>query len=357
MPLGLVPEQAMTTPLRFHVLIGPPSSGRTTLMRHLVGRLKAGGRNAIGLPITEQHLTELEAMFPWSLLAGKAAAQAPLAALPMGGGGPVELVIDGVATTRAQRLRIMQILDPGRPVEWIGWWLHTPLETCHSWSSRGKMASRTYEKVDHAFRQLTDRWALPSIEEGFSALVHLDPSEFRVDGDAPVLDGVLDLLLEDLDGCCAAVAAQREGLVLHAYSCLVEFAELMRHLALELCPDRPTRSEIVMRTIQGIGMNRHGNYVPNQLWLLENDMLMETTNRRPIVAPPPTPAIQRHRGGWHRYADAQAFLSLMEELRQYLHTQPDDASVQPSPALADVIVRYGLQERTSDVLPMGLNLQ
>lgn len=141
----------------------------------------ACGRNAIGLPITEQHLKGLEAMFPWSLLAGKAAAQAPLAALPMGGGGPVELVIDGVATMPAQRLRTMQILDPGRPVEWIGWWLHTPLETCRRWSP----------------------------------LVSLDPSEFRVDRDAPVLDGVLDLLLEDLDGCCAAVAAQREGLVLH----------------------------------------------------------------------------------------------------------------------------------------------
>ncbi|MFZ4593913.1 MAG: AAA family ATPase [Verrucomicrobiaceae bacterium] len=348
----------MASSLRFHLLIGPPASGRTTVARRLAAWLEARGREALVLSISEHLQKQMESMTSMWLIAPEAARPGSIAALRSGGRDPLDVVIDGTAATRAQRLRNMQIFDPGGPIDWIGWWLHTPLGTCQSWNHRRTSVRWSSEEIVEAFRQFTDRRALPSIEEGFSTLVHLDPSEFTGGGEGSVLDGVLDLILGDLPGCCAEVAAQREGLQLHAYSCLFDFDRLMQDLAKRLQPDSASR-EIIQMSEQISELSKWRQlleivtYTKDLDWIMSNSLLLPLLPDQiqdPIFAPEPKERTQRHRGGWHRYSDARAFETLLEELRLFLHSNLDQP-YPPSPELQELIDRYSLRPWGSESLP------
>ncbi len=342
----------MATSLRFHLLIGPPLSGRTPVASRLVSRLEAHGREALKLTVSEDLQRKLD-LWPLSdtwlrRFCREAAGLASIAAMLPGGRDPLDVVIDGTAITRAQRLRYMQMIDQAVPTEWIGWWLHTPLSICLRRNARRSSDTLPQQAIVEAFWQLQDRRAMPSIEEGFSALVHLEPFEFfgRNDGDA--IDRVLDLILDDLPGCCVEVAAQREGLQLHAYSRLIEFERLMQHLAIRL--NISCGSEL----IPGISEPRdRGDLLRSMTWTDAEDLTWMLNNRlvlprvlgqstAPIRAPEPPERARRHRGGWHRYADATAFKVLMEELRLFLYSS-QDAPYTSSPDLQELIDRYSLR--------------
>jgi hypothetical protein len=347
----------MATSMRFHLLIGPPLSGKTPVASRLVARLEARGREALKMTVSETLQKEMKAMpLQESCVRRffrKAAGLASIAGMRTGGWDPLDVVIDGTATTRAQRLRYMKMVDQAVPTEWIGWWLHTPLPICLRRNARRSSDTLPQRAIVEAFWQLRDRRALPSIEEGFSALVHLDPFEFfgRNDGDA--IDQVLDLILDDLPGCCAEVAAQREGLQLHAYSRLIEFERLMQHLSIRVnvsCGTEMPRgiSEPLDRSFLLRIMVRTDAEDLN--WMLINRLILPRRlgqSTAPIRAPEPTERTLRHRGGWHRYADARAFEALMEELRLYLYSSQDEPH-QSSPDLQELVARYSLRPWDSD---------
>ncbi|MCP9883613.1 hypothetical protein KBY97_00535 [Synechococcus sp. ATX 2A4] len=346
----------MATSLRFHLLIGPPLSGKTPLASRLVSRLEARGREALELTVSEALQEELEWMplqesFILTFFR-KAAGLAPIAGMRPGGMDPLDVVIDGTAITRAQRLRYMQMVDQAVPIEWIGWWLHTPLDICLRRNSRRPSATMSRQAIIEAFWQLRDRRALPSIEEGFSALVQLDPFEFFGKNDGDAIDQVLDLILDDLPACCADVAAQRQGLQLHAYSRLIEFERLMQHLSIRLNVSHgselsPGISEPSDRSRLRIMAHTEAEDLD---WMLNNRLILPRVlgqSSAPIHAPEPPERTRLHWGGWHRYADARAFEMLMEELRLYMYSSQDE----PHPSSADLqelIARYSLQPWDSD---------
>jgi hypothetical protein len=72
-------------------------------------------------------------------------------------------------------LALTQRLELDRPVEWIGWWMRTPLEVCLEWNKR--RARQVPELVVQQFgAALGVRDFQPDRSEGFAALVDYDPA-------------------------------------------------------------------------------------------------------------------------------------------------------------------------------------
>ena len=117
----------MTAPLRCHLLIGPPASGKTTLAGVLAG--------LTGAVVLSTDVVRGE-------LFGDAAVQGPWRDIEarlhqrirdsVAAGVPV--IVDATHARRTWRLAITQALSLPAPVEWIGWWLYTTLSTCLQWN-------------------------------------------------------------------------------------------------------------------------------------------------------------------------------------------------------------------------------
>ncbi|MFN7678189.1 MAG: AAA family ATPase, partial [Cyanobacteriota bacterium] len=114
-------------PLRCHLLIGPPASGKTTLAGVLA--------DLTGAVVLSTDVVRAE----WMGAAADQRPWRPSAALlhqraraAVAAGAPA--LRDATHARRPWRLAITQALSLPAPVEWIGWWLYTPLSTCLQWN-------------------------------------------------------------------------------------------------------------------------------------------------------------------------------------------------------------------------------
>jgi predicted kinase len=126
---------APTAPLRCHLLIGQPASGKTTLGRALATLLASDGQPPPLLLSTDAIRAELfgdaAVQGPWSDIEQRLHGRLGSA---VAAGQPV--IVDATHARRPWRLAITQALALPRPVEWIGWWLYTPLPVSLEWNAR-----------------------------------------------------------------------------------------------------------------------------------------------------------------------------------------------------------------------------
>jgi hypothetical protein len=112
----------------------------------------------------------------------------------------IEMVVDGTPVTRELRLRFLKAMPLPRPVHWIGWWVRTPESTCRKWNGSRLPKERWQNNLLEAVNDLLQvEDSQPCLAEGYTALVHLDPSLFAEAPGHDDLDALIDAVLDDLD--------------------------------------------------------------------------------------------------------------------------------------------------------------
>ena len=158
----------MTTPLRFHLMIGPPASGKSTVATLLAPML---GAELIATDDIRAQLygdSAVQGLWPEVEQELHRRIRAAMAA-----GRPV--LVDATHVHRPWRLALTQGMALPLPLQWVGWWLRTPREVCLAWNQQRSRA--VLAAVIAAFADaLDDPSEQPDRSEGFAALVQLDPS-------------------------------------------------------------------------------------------------------------------------------------------------------------------------------------
>ena len=208
----------MPAPLRCHLLIGPPASGKTTLagvLSKLTGAvvLSTDGLRAelFGDAAVQGPWRDIEVQLHHRIRASVAAG--------------IPVIVDATHARRPWRLAITQALALPAPVEWIGWWLCTPLSTCLQWNQ-----ARQRQVPEVVIREmaatLVDPVFGPSRSEGIAALVTVVPSE------AQDLGALLGDELARLERRIRSARNRERRFELHGYSRLLDLERLLYLIAL-----------------------------------------------------------------------------------------------------------------------------
>ena len=206
-------------PLRCHLLIGQPASGKTTLARALAPLLTGPGEPPAVVLSTDAIRAEVF---------GDAAVQGPWvdvqqrlhqriqAAVAAG----IPVIVDATHARRPWRLAITQALPLPAPVEWIGWWLHTDLPTSLEWNATRERPV-PLPVIQEMAAALADPHFGPSRAEGFAAICAVVPSHHDT------LPAVLRAELAGLERRIRAGINRDRQIQRHGYSRLLDLERLL----------------------------------------------------------------------------------------------------------------------------------
>ncbi|CAK6695402.1 AAA family ATPase [Synechococcus sp. CBW1107] len=210
-------------------MIGPPASGKTTLA-HRLAPLLSGPSGESGLVLSTDVIREE--------LFGDASVQGPwpdirdrlLQRLHEAVDHDIPVIIDATHAMRPWRLFYTQFLAFSRPVEWIGWWMKTPLPTCLEWS-RTRSRPIPEEVIRDYVAAVNNKRFGPDRSEGFAAIVTSNPAKESLGASE------LEAILKKLDRRITS-ARNRDSTKLahlHRYSKLVDLERLLFLIRLLSC--------------------------------------------------------------------------------------------------------------------------
>lgn len=132
----------------------------------------------------------------------------------------VPVIVDATHARRPWRLALTQALLLPAPVEWIGWWLYTPLPTCLEWN-RYRERQVPEAVIREMAAALADPHVGPSRAEGFAALCAVVPTHHKD------LEPLLAAELAALDRRIRSARARETHWQLHGYSRLIDLERLL----------------------------------------------------------------------------------------------------------------------------------
>jgi predicted kinase len=323
-------------PLRCHLLIGPPASGKSTLARHLAALL-SGPEEPPPCYISSRDIRaeifgDRGVFGPWDDIAAVMHQRIQEAVYS---GAPV--IVEATFSRRSWRLAITQKLELPVPVEWIGWWLRTPFELCQQWN-QGRDHSVPEQVIDNHVSLLAQAAFSPSRSEGFAAVVCVEPHHHK--HLEPHLQGVLGTLERRI-----SAARNRDArLIPHGYSRLLECERLLHLIQLLSRQPELTATNAQPSPEESAGLAERAAALLGRLhgpcyadvaaiaadldWLRQQGFTTawrvrsEQGETGPMVAvePPPWPATQPlSAGGWSALGDREAFCRALTLLRHILH--------------------------------------
>ena len=330
-------------PLRCHVMIGPPASGKTTTALALAPLLRGpDGQPAVVLStdgIRAEIFGDAAVQGPWSAIEQRLHERL-IGAVAAG----MPVIVDATHAERAWRLAITQQVALPRPVEWIGWWLFTPLGTCLRWNAKRERQVPA-PVIRRMAASLADGAFGPGRLEGFAAVVAVEPTQQRQL--VPFLRGELAQLRRRISAACN----RQSQLQLHGHSRLLDLERLL--YLIKLLADHPDLAttdqgsrevlEMVVSPLPGGGLperaaallrKRHGicygdpAAVRRDLDWLASEGFLSAMPVRAAISPlaevprsgPPTGGVH---GGYPAMADRAVFVRVMTLLRHLLQTPFD----------------------------------
>ena len=340
----------MVQPLRCHLLIGPPASGKTTLGRLLAPLLTAPGQPPALLLSTDVIRAELygdaAVQGPWREIEARLHGRLREA---VAAGVPV--IVDATHARRPWRLAITQALALPAPVEWIGWWLFTPLATCLDWNrQRERLVPEPV--IREMAAALADPLFGPSRAEGLASIVAVVPTHH---------DDLVPLLRDELarlDHRIRAARNREHQLELHGYSRLLDLERLLHLIRLLsrypdlVAGDAATRAELeaivsplpegeladraaaFLRRLHGDCYGDAAAIRADLVWLQEQGFAEPGPSTAPIVPPPASRDLGveggRPPGGIHGghppLGDRPVFVRVFTLLRHLLQAPFDRAA-------------------------------
>ena len=250
------------------------------------------------------------------------------------------VILEASYTRRAFRLAITQKLELPAGVQWIGWWLDTPLQLCLEWNQRRAVPLPENVIKKHC-AQLLQAAPVPHRQEGFAQVVRLRPDQ------GIPLELLVPAELQRLEGGLQRAANRDGAYKLHGYSRLLDL-ERLKYL-IRLLSDHPkltgteedngSELEHLLSPLPAGGVAErsaallarlHGACYGDALaisgdlaWLDQQGYttrwLAVREEALPLIEPPPWPAAQqRPSGGLPRLADRDAFRQVFTLLRHLL---------------------------------------
>lgn len=360
--------------LRCHLLIGPSASGKSTLATTLAALLCQQTGRRPRLLSTDAIRVEL---------CGDSTSQAStqeihavmVARLQEAVANNVPVIMDATHANRASRLAITQALDLPSPVEWVGWWLTTPLETCLQWNSQ-RAAPVPDQVIRRQHSELISKYFSPRESEGFAILEQLDASTTA--GQHLQLS-----LLERAQSHEKMIAGHRNRTAnyqLHGYSRLLDLERLYFLIRLlsrfpnleagdessneelrQLCNPLPSSDDPAERA--AACLRQHGDCYADAAalrvdlaWLKQQGFMNATSVREQIIPPEAGSRVRIYRGCWPATANREAFVRIMTLLRHVLQNPFDMDRHSSHLARIRQEDREGLPEDETVNMPVSVHL-
>ncbi|MBE9055023.1 WYL domain-containing protein [Sphaerospermopsis sp. LEGE 08334] len=331
----------MSTPPICHFLIGVPGSGKSTFAAYLA---KLGNYRVISTDAIRQQLYgDAAIQGVWTEIEAKVISEI-VTAITEG----ICVIYDATNAKRAWRLNLLQKLDQkldqkfnlaiASPILWMGWYLHTPIQTCKHWNKQ-RTRQVPEAEIDKMYQSLQD--FPPVAAEGFAIIKEVDITSAKFNFQQ------ISTYIQQLDRTLINRTNRNSQITIHAYSKLLDFERLMYLLSLIIrypgignlqathpsllasllgkVPEFTTSLEEITTCISQLFGNIYADekaITADLLWLQKNSFIGVNTissSSHTSIFPGASSITSVISLSTHPYSDFPAFQRLLQTIRFILH--------------------------------------